>query len=124
MFGYRVGIVTGFVSPLISFYTSGMPPITILPFILIKSIILGGSSGFLKERITKSHWLIAILAVTITQLLGVAVIYTATQQSNLALADLKLGYSGLLLQVTLAPLIAQFLNQHGDKISHRNSPEP
>ncbi len=120
-YGWRVGVVTGLVSPIMSFFISSMPPLSILPFVIIKSVVLGGCSGFLKERLPNHNWLAGLIAVTLTQFVGVVLIYALTHKSALALADLKVGYGGLLLQLIIAPFLAQLFKTHGNQAAQRDN---
>lgn len=113
-FGWRCGLFTGLVSPLLSYLYSGMPILAILPFVLLKSTILGGVSGLLTEKSSKI-FVAAFLAVAITQISGSPVIYLVTHNSRLGLLDITSGYPGLLLQIFLAPLLARLIRRHGDQ---------
>lgn len=49
--GWRAGMATAIVSPLVSYLISGMPVLSILPFITIQLAVLGTVAGFLGKNI-------------------------------------------------------------------------
>lgn len=109
MYGWRVGVVTGLASPVLSFLLTGMPPVMILGFVLLKSSILGFSSGIFSKRLTKFWpYLPAVFAVALTQAIGIVAIMAFTNKSGLALSDILTGYPGLILQIVMAPLATQY----------------
>lgn len=120
LYGWRCGLIVGIVSPLISFTLSGMPVLAILPSVVMKSTLLGLLSGVLEERqFSKNVFLVAAIAIVATQAIAFALLSLSSQPSALALADVRVGYPGLLLQLTAAPLIVRSLRRHeDDKLPH------
>jgi hypothetical protein len=107
-FGWRCGFLVGLFTPLVSFWFSHMPPISLLPFILLKSVILGSISGILIRQLSYHHtFLIAGITLLLMQFIGDTYIYLATHQLRLALLDITIGYPGLLLQLIAIPLLSQ-----------------
>lgn len=98
-FGWRVGLATAVLSPLANSAIFGMPPVAVLPFILIKSILLAtfaalvaGKSG----RLSLLHLLAVVLAY---QLVGSALEALILWDVQAGLVDFRLGIPGMLIQV-------------------------
>src|SRR5680860_2276 len=49
-FGWKVGVITGTFSPLISFALTGMPILAILPLVIVKGILLALATGFFTRK--------------------------------------------------------------------------
>lgn len=113
-YGWQLGLTVGVLSPLVSFTLSGMPPAIILPFVILKSAILGITSGIISRRV-RSVAISSLLAVLAAQLIGITVMWLTTGKSAMALSDIRVGYLGLLLQSFIAPKIVKFLPHHGDQ---------
>lgn len=118
-YGWQLGLTVGVLSPLVSFALSGMPPVVILPFVILKSAILGVTGGIISRRV-RSFVIASLLAVLAAQLIGITVIWLTTGKSVMALSDIRVGYLGLLLQSFIAPKIVNFLPRHGDQEVPRN----
>lgn len=61
-FGFRVGLLTALLSPVINHLLFGMPAAAALPVLLIKSGLLAGAAAF-AARYTKKISLVALLSV-------------------------------------------------------------
>lgn len=114
LFGLKCGIVTGVVSPLISFLISGMPPMIVLPYVILKSGLLGGISGYITEKkvMKQGIFAVAFASIAASQILGSLVIFVLTQNGPMAMADFVVGYPGLLLQMLGAPLVSKGLAKY------------
>jgi len=120
-YGWRCGLIVGILSPLVSFFFSGMPALTILPFVIIKSLSTGLSSGLLTEKFkTKNIFLLTLSSILFTQLIGLILIFSFTSNLNLALMDFKIGHLGLLLQLAFIPLLSQTILKYENKISKKD----
>lgn len=116
LFGWRCGLLVGLLSPLISYLISGMPLFFILPFVVFKSVLLGTTSGYLREKWHQMNpFFCAATVIFSTQALGILFIYLLTKNFNLAFADIKIGFPGLLLQLILTPAITSFVSLHEEK---------
>lgn len=122
MFGWRCGLLTGIFSPLVSFWLSGMPPIVILPFVILKSALLGTTSGALATvRPTRFPLLTALLAIVTAQLVGTAALFFKFHNLKQSTLDLAVGYPGLILQMIAAPLVVKTFVPHEDKTAAGDS---
>ena len=52
-YGFKVGMLTAVLSPLVNSFLFGMPSVTILPAILVKSVLLALVAGYMADRFRK-----------------------------------------------------------------------
>ncbi len=98
-YGWSVGLLTALASPVVNSLLFGMPAVTGLPAILLKSVLLAVIAGYAASRFNK-----ASLALLISVVLGYQVIGTLGEwiiKSDLFLAcqDFRIGIPGMLLQI-------------------------
>lgn len=116
LYGWKVGLTVGLLSPLASFLFTGMPPMPILNFVMLKSVILGAGAGKLSRIFSsKSLFLSSLLSLSLMQLFGFSIIFWITNNWRMASADLAIGYPGLMLMLVFGPLIAGKLGADGNK---------
>lgn len=122
LYGWKVGLTVGLFSPLLSFLFTHMPPMPILNFVILKSVILGAWAGKLSRIFSrKSLYFSSFLALTLMQVFGVAAIFWLTKNWRMATADLVIGYPGIMLMLVFGPLIAGKLEAHGSKTPDGNN---
>ncbi len=97
-FGFRVGLLTAVLSPLINSALFGMPPAAALPIIMIKGVLLAGAAAWMANK-SKGASLLALIGVVLGyQLVGGLIEWAITGSVASALQDWKLGWPGMLLQ--------------------------
>ena len=97
-FGFKVGLLTAILSPLINSALFGMPPVASLPIIMIKGVLLAGAAAWMANR-SKGALLLALIAVVLGyQFVGGLIEWAMTGSLASALQDWKLGWPGMLLQ--------------------------
>ncbi len=97
-FGFRVGLLTAVLSPLINSALFGMPPVAALPIIMIKGVLLAGAASWMASR-SKGASLLALIAVVLGyQLVGGLIEWAMTGSIASALQDWLLGWPGMALQ--------------------------
>jgi len=96
-YGWRCGLITALVSPLLSFWLTAMPARPIIGWVIVKSIMLGVVGGLAAGKL-KNLTLTALVAVVTTQMV-------AGLMGNFA--DIVVGYPGLALQILMAPVVAR-----------------
>lgn len=97
-FGFRVGLLTAVLSPLVNSVLFGMPPAAALPIIVIKGMLLAGAAAWMANR-SKGASLLALIGVVLAyQLFGGLIEWAMTGEIAKALQDWKLGYPGMILQ--------------------------
>lgn len=97
-YGFRVGLLTAILSPVINHLLFAMPSGAVLPAILVKSTLLAGASAF-AARTLKTVSLLAILGVVLSyQLAGTAFEWVFTGSFYTAVQDFRMGIPGMLIQ--------------------------
>ena len=112
LFGWRVGLMTGLVSPIVSFLISGMPMANILPFITIQLCAYGLAAGMLKERF--NEW-ISLAGGLMAGILasGIAVsLFSKMSAAGYVLSALKDGWIGIAIQFATLPILVYFLKKY------------
>ena len=108
-FGFRVGLLTAVLSPLVNSALFGMPPAAALPIIMIKSVLLAGAAAWMANR-SKGASLLALIGVVLAyQLCGGLIEWAMTGEIAKALQDWKLGWPGMLLQAVGGWLVINYL---------------
>lgn len=108
-FGFRVGLLTAVLSPLINSALFGMPPAAALPVITIKGVLLAGAAAWMASKSKGASLLALIAAVLGYQLAGGAIEWAMTGSVASALQDWKLGWPGMMLQAVGGWLILNHL---------------
>lgn len=97
-FGFRVGLLTAVLSPVINSLLFAMPAAAVLPVILVKSGLLAGAAA-LAARYIKNVSLLALLGVVLSyQIIGTAFEWAWSGSFYLAVQDFRMGIPGMLLQ--------------------------
>lgn len=108
-FGFRVGLLTAVLSPLVNSALFGMPPAAALPIIMIKGVLLALAAAWIANR-SKGASLLALFAVVLGyQLVGGLIEWAMTGSLASALQDWKLGWPGMLLQAVGGWLVLNHL---------------
>lgn len=97
-YGFRVGLLTAILSPVINHLLFAMPSEAALPVILIKSTLLAGASA-LTARTLKSVSLLGVLGVVLSyQIIGTAFEWAILGNFHAAVQDFRIGIPGMLIQ--------------------------
>lgn len=97
-YGFRVGLLTAILSPVINHLLFAMPSAAVLPAILIKSTLLAGAAAWAAKRL-KSVSLPAILGVVLSyQIIGTAFEWALVGNFYVAAQDFRMGIPGMLIQ--------------------------
>lgn len=96
--GWKVGMLTAILSPVVNCLLFGMPPVASLPAILIKSVALVLAVAVVSRRMGFSIWAVAI-AVISYQVVGMAAEYLMDFNFMHALQDVRIGWPGILIQI-------------------------
>ena len=107
-YGWKVGLLTAILSPLLNSAIFGMPPVAGLPAIITKSVLLALAAGFTANRCKKVT--IAILAGVVLgyQVLGTLLEWAWVGNFHAAIQDFRLGIPGMLLQVVGGYLLIRY----------------
>lgn len=96
--GWKVGLLTAVLSPLVNCALFGMPPVASLPAILVKSVSLAVAAAFIARKMRFSIWSVA-LAVLSYQLIGMTFEFIMTGDFLYALQDVRIGWPGIAIQI-------------------------
>lgn len=97
-YGFKVGLLTAILSPVINHLLFAMPAAAVLPAILIKSGLLVGAAA-LAARYAKNISLLALLGVVLSyQIIGTAFEWALCGNFFLAVQDFRMGIPGMLIQ--------------------------
>ena len=108
-YGWKVGLLTAFTSPLLNCALFGMPPLVMLPSILLKSILLALTAGWASNHYQKISIPILGGVVCVYQLIGTLGEWIFNGSLQLALQDLRIGAPGLLVQIFGGYLLIKYV---------------
>lgn len=106
--GWKAGLLTAVLSPLVNCAFFGMPPVAALPAILIKSVSLVFLAELLSRKMGFSLLSVA-LAVVGYQLIGSVFEFFLDFNLAHALQDIRIGWPGILIQIVLGYLAVKLL---------------
>ncbi len=109
--GWKIGILTALASPLLNSALFGMPPTTILPAILVKSLLIATLAPLALRAC--GHRLLPTLLLTVAsyQILGGIFEWTWTGSLASALQDARLGWPGMIFQIAGGWLLLRTLEK-------------
>ena len=97
-YGFKVGLLTALLSPVINHLLFAMPAAAVLPAILIKSGLLAGTAA-LAARYAKNISLLALLGVVLSyQIIGTVFEWALCGNFFLAVQDFRMGIAGMRIQ--------------------------
>ena len=108
-YGWKVGLLTAVLSPLVNHLLFGMPPAAMLPAILIKSILLAVIAAFVAHRAGRVSLLLLLGVVLAYQVLGCAIESVMHGSLYAGVQDFRLGVPGMILQVVGGYLVIKYL---------------
>lgn len=98
-YGFKVGVMTAILSPVINSLLFGMPVLNLLPAILTKSIVLALAASFVANKTQKISLLNLLIIVLIYQVVGTLVEWAMTSSFYIAIQDFRLGIAGMIIQI-------------------------
>ncbi len=98
-YGWRVGGLTAVLSPLVNSVLFGMPAMTVLPAILLKSTLLAVAAGYAASHFKKASVGLLFAVVLSYQIVGTLGEWGMTGDFWLAVQDFRIGIPGMLLQI-------------------------
>ncbi len=108
-YGWKVGLMTAVLSPVINHLLFGMPAAAVLTPILVKSTILALSAGYVASH-TKKVSIALMAGVVLTyQVAGGLFEWAYTSSFAAAVQDFRLGIPGMLLQIVGGYLFIKYL---------------
>ncbi len=98
-YGWRVGLLTAILSPLVNSWMFGMPAPAVLPAILLKSVLLAVAAGYAANRFHRVSLPLLLAVVAFYQLVGTLGEWIMSGDFFLAVQDFRMGLPGMALQV-------------------------
>lgn len=98
-YGWRVGLLVALLSPVVNSALFGMPPVSMLPVILFKSVLLAVAAGLVAAHYHKATLPLLLAVILFYQIVGGAFEWLLSGDWTVALQDWRLGYPGMLLQL-------------------------
>ena len=98
-YGWKAGLLTAILSPVINSALFGMPAPTVLPAILLKSVALALTAGYIAHRFQKVNILLLLATVLAYQIIGTAGGWLMTGSFYAAIQDFRIGVPGMLVQI-------------------------
>lgn len=98
-YGWKVGLLTAILSPVINSLLFGMPPAPALPAILLKSVLLAAAAGYASHRFGYISLPILIMVVLFYQATGTLGEWAMKGDFFSAAQDFRIGLPGMALQV-------------------------
>ena len=108
-FGWKAGLLTAVLSPVVNSLCFGMPALALLPVILVKSSLLAVFAALAASRFQKVSLLLLAVVVVAYQLVGGVAEWAITGSLDAALQDFRLGYPGMLLQIAGGYAVLRYL---------------
>ena len=122
LFGWRIGLTVGLLTPLVSYAISGMPGLTILPQIIVEIASYGLVAGVLREKFhLRGIWSLlgAMIAGRLALLLTVLIVFLGgviysplgleTNPFAVLWSVVRQGWPGIVIQLVAIPLIIKLL---------------
>ena len=98
-YGWKVGLLTAVISPIVNSWAFGMPALPVLPFILIKSTLLALAAGYTAQRSKTVSWTTLFIVIMLYQVLGTLGEFLISGNMHTALQDFRIGLPGMTLQL-------------------------
>lgn len=98
-YGWRVGLLTAVLSPVVNSLLFGMPPVASLPQILAKSVMLALAAALVARRAGTVTLLSVAAVVALYQLIGSLIELAITGSLASAMQDVRIGLPGIAIQI-------------------------
>ena len=98
-YGWKAGLITAILSPLVNSALFGMPVLSILPAVLLKSVLLACFAGLAARHFSKISIPILLGVVLAYQLTGTLGEWLLNGNFYFAIRDFRMAIPGMLLQV-------------------------
>lgn len=108
-YGWRVGLLTAIVSPIINSLLFSMPAVSGLPAILLKSALLAVFAGITATRFKKASLWMLLIVVLAYQIIGTLGEWAMKGDFYLAVQDFRIGVPGMLVQIIGGWFIINYL---------------
>lgn len=107
-FGWKVGLLTAVLSPVLNSWLFGMPLPAVLPAILLKSVLLAIAAGWAAHRYQRISLPILLAVVLFYQTVGTMGEWAMVGNFFSAVQDFRIGVPGMLMQVIGGYLLLKY----------------
>ncbi|MFT3752889.1 MAG: ECF transporter S component [Paludibacter sp.] len=108
-YGWKVGLMTAIVSPLINSMLFGMPEAVVLPVIIVKSMLLAITAGIVAHYFNKVSISLLVAIIIVYQIIGTLFEWVYIGDFYKAAIDFRMGIPGMLLEIFGGYLIIKHL---------------
>lgn len=98
-YGIQVGLLTAVFSPLVNSLLFEMPIVSVLPIIIIKSVLLAVAAALAAKYFGKVSLLGILIAIFAYQIIGTTIEWAIVKDFMAAVQDFRLGIPGMLIQL-------------------------
>ena len=98
-YGWRVGLLTAILSPLVNSMLLGMPSVAAMPAILVKSVLLALAASYAAARAGRVSLTAIAAAVAFYQTAGSLFEWAWTGSFAAAIQDFRMGLAGMVIQI-------------------------
>lgn len=98
-YGWKAGLLTAVASPVVNSLLFGMPLVTALPAILLKSVLLAVFAGWAAARFRKATLPLLLGVVLAYQVVGTLGEWLMCGNPYVAAQDFRIGVPGMLVQI-------------------------
>lgn len=108
-YGWKVGLLTAVLSPVVNSVLFGMPALGSLPAILLKSVLLAIAAGYAAHRWQKVSPTLMLVVVLSYQIIGTLGEWMMKGSFYDAIQDFRIGLPGMLLQIVGGYLFVKYI---------------
>ncbi len=108
-YGWKTGLLTAVLSPIVNSLLFGMPAMAMLPVILVKSVLLATIAGVVAKYYNKITLLSIVVVVFGYQIVGALFEWAYWTSFTAALQDLSIGLPGIALQIIGGYLLLKYV---------------
>lgn len=108
-YGWRVGLLTAVLSPVMNSWLFGMPLPEVLPSILLKSVLLAAAASYTAQHYRRISLPILAIVILFYQIAGTLGEWVMTKDFLLAVQDFRIGLPGMGMQLFGGYLIIKHL---------------
>lgn len=110
-YGFKVGLMTAVLSPIINSLLFEMPTLAILPAILTKSVVLALAASFVSGKTHKVSIINLLMVILTYQCVGTLVEWAMTSSFYIAIQDFRIGIPGMIMQLLGAYFVICYSNK-------------
>ena len=111
-FGFKTGLLTALISPLLNYMLFGNPPSAMLFDIISKSILLALIASYVSDKAKKISIVLLTVVVLSYQIAGGLIQLLITGSIQKVFSSIQIGIPGMILQVVLGFAILLFLKDY------------